>query len=271
MLIAREQKSLHLPLLLAMICTGLVVLLATSFGKETVKIVTDIMYIPITGIFVLASAMMTSRFGRVGSHAKAWLFYLGAAITWFLAETSWTIYELVYKQNPFPSIADVFYIIGYPLFFGFLIYYLKPVRKAISRKMILAAIIISAGVVIPTIYISGTYDPTVSMLENIVSAAYPIEDSIILVPALIGISLFFRGEVSFTWSLVSIGIIFFTIGDLGFQYTTSNNTYYTGHPVDIVLMWAYIMFAFGAIDHLRIFKKENLVPNRTQKYSDSGV
>ncbi len=271
MLATQKRNDLHTPLLLALIGTGLAILVATSLGKEVVKIVTDIIYIPVTGIFVASAAMMVSRFGTVGSHGKAWLFFLGAAVTWFLAETLWTVFELVYNENPFPSIADVFYLIGYPLFFGFLVYYLKPIRKAISKKMVVTAIIISASVVIPIIYISDSYDPKVTALENILSTAYPVGDAIILVPSLIGVSLFFRGEVNFTWSLVCIGIIFFTVGDLGFQFTTFNNTYYTGHPVDIVLMWSYIMFAFGAIDHLRIFKKEKPREYKTDRYSGTGI
>ena len=233
-------------------------MIATSFGKETVKIISDYMYVVITGIFVILAATITLRFRHTGSHGKAWIFFLGTAVAWFLAETTWTIYELVYEQNPFPSLADVFYVIGYPLFFGFLFYYLKPVRKAITKKMLITSIIISSAIAIPSIYMSLSFDPSTPILENTLSTIYPIEDAIIFVPSLIGIALFFRGEVNFTWSLVCIGIFCFIMGDLGFEYAEFTDTYYTGHPVDIVLMWAYILFSFGILDHLRIFKKEGI-------------
>ena len=271
MLVPQKQNGLHTPILLALIATGLTVLVATSLGKELVKTVTDVMYIPIAGIFVASAAMMVLRFGRTGSHGKAWLFILGAAISWFLAETLWTVFELAYNENPFPSVADVFYLIGYPLFFAFLVYYLKPIRNAISKKMLVTAIIISASVAVPSMYIAYSFDPTTTLTENVLSTAYPIGDAVILVPALIGISLFFRGEVSFSWSLVCIGIIFFAAGDIGFQFTTFTNTYYTGHPVDILLMWSYIMFTFGVIDNYRIFKKEKTVVDKKGKYSYTGI
>jgi len=89
----------------------------------------------------------------------------------------------------------------------------------------------------------------------VLATSYPILDSIIFVPAIIGIALFFRGEVNFTWSLICIGILCFAVGDIGFQYATFTNTYYTGHPVDIILMWSYILFSFGVYDHVRIFRK----------------
>lgn len=267
----QKKNNLQTPLLLALIGTGLVIMIATSFGKEVVKITTDVMYILITGIFVAFSSMMALRFRSVGSHGKAWLFFLASAIAWFLAETSWAVYELVYDKNPFPSIADVFYIIGYPLFFCFLVYYLKPVRKAITKKLLVTSIIVSISVVIPSIYMAYSFDPTVTLLENALATTYPIGDAIIFVPAIIGIVLFFRGEVNFTWSLVCIGIFCFTLGDLGFQFTQFTNTYYTGHPVDIILMWAYVLFTFGAWDHLRIFKKEKSTHYKAEGHLDTGL
>ena len=224
-------------------------------GKEVVKSVTDVMYIITTATFVILSCILVLRFKKTGDHGKAWLFLLGTSVSWFIAETTWTIYELVYDKNPFPSIADVFYIAGYPLMLGFLIYYLKPVRKAITKKMMLSAIMISATIAIPSMYMAYSPEPDVTVLENALATSYPILDSIIFIPAIIGIALFFRGEVNFTWSLICTGILCFAIGDIGFQYATFTNTYYTGHPADIVLMWSYILFSFGVYDHVRIFRK----------------
>ncbi len=240
---------------MSLVGTGFTILVSTFLGKEVVKSVTDVMYVIVTATFVGLSIILVSRFKKTGDHGKAWLFLLGTSISWFLGETTWTVYELVYDKNPFPSIADVFYIAGYPLMLGFLMYYLKPVRKAITKKMMTSAILISATIAIPSIYMAYSPEPDVTLFENVLATSYPILDSIIFIPAIIGIALFFRGEVNFTWSLICIGILCFAIGDIGFQYATFTNTYYTGHPSDIILMWSYILFSFGAYDHIRIFRK----------------
>lgn len=271
MLIIQKQNELQKPLIVILIGVGLIIMLATFLGKEAVKSVTDIMYIPVTGVFVALTSMMVLRFRRTGSHGKAWLLFLGSATSWFIAETTWTLYELVYNVNPFPSVADAFYIAGYPFMFGFLIYYLKPVRRAATRKMIMTAVAISIAITIPSIYMAYSFDPSVSLLENVLATTYPIVDAIVFVPALIGIVLFFRGEVNFTWSLICIGIFCLTIGDLGFQFTTFTNTYYTGHPVDIILMWSYVLFSFGVYDHIKIFKKDKSVGTKAKRHSDSRL
>src|SRR6185437_5174862 len=139
-----KKDELQKLLLITIVCTGFTILVSTMLGKEVVKQVTDVMYITTTAAFVILSTILVLRFKKIGDHGKAALFLLGTSVSWFLAETTWTVYELVYDKNPFPSIADVFYIAGYPLMLGFLMYYLKPVRKAITKKMILAAIMISA-------------------------------------------------------------------------------------------------------------------------------
>lgn len=244
---------------------------ATFLGKETVKIVTDITYIPVSATLAVLSTILALRFKQSGNHGKAWLFFLGTSISWCIAETTWTVYELVFNVNPFPSLADVFYLGGYPLLFCFMLYYLKPVRNVASRRIILGAILASVVMMIPSVYMAYDFDPKVSLLENILATSYPVADAIILIPSLIGIVLFFKGEVSFTWSLVCLAIILLSIGDTGFQFATFTNTYYTGHPVDIVFLWSYILFSFGVYDHIKIFKKtrpDNKPEKRFKEFSN---
>lgn len=263
MLIINKRNELQNPLLASIIGIGLIIIFATFISKEATKTVTDILYVTITGISLALTSILASRFGNKGNHGKAWLFFLGAASSWFIAETTWTVYELAYNVNPFPSIADIFYIIGYPFLFGFLIHYLKPVRKMITKKMLVTAICISATISISSVYMTYSFDPSIKFAEYVLSTIYPIFDAILIVPALIGVFLFFRGEVNFTWSLICMGILCFTIGDIGFKITTFTNTYYTGHPVDIILIWAYVLFSFGVYDHIKIFKKDKSQEFRT--------
>ena len=52
-------------------------------------------------------------------------------ILWFIAELSWTYYELgLGIENPYPSPADAIWLAGYP----FIIYFLFGISKALSRQ-----------------------------------------------------------------------------------------------------------------------------------------
>jgi len=267
--VQRSTNEAQKFLLLSIISVGFVIVLATLLGKEAAKTVTDFTYIPVTGMLVVLSIVISLRFRRSGNHGKAWLFFLGTTISWFIAETLWTVYELVYDVNPFPSLADIFFIIGYPLIFCFLMYYLKPVRKAASRNIVIGSILVSIAILIPSIYMTYNFDPKVSLFENILATSYPVADSIILIPALVGVFLFFKGEVNLTWSLICLGIILQSVGDTSFQFATFTNTYYTGHPSDIVFLWSYLLFSFGVYDHIKIFKKTKLPYNSKKGFETS--
>lgn len=245
-------------LLSSLLVIGLVLVTITFVGKQILEPVTDITYMLVTGVLVAITIVLAAKFRGSGNHGKAWLLFLGAVSSWFIAETTWTINQLVYNINPFPSTADVFYIAGYPFMFLFLINYLKPVKKGITKKITIISILISISLSVPSAYMAYSFDPKVSVLENTLATAYPIADAVMFVPAIIGIALFFRGQVNFTWSLICIGILCSSLGDIGFQITEFTNTYYTGHPVDIILIWSYIFYAFGVYDHIKIFGRNKI-------------
>ena len=55
-------------------------------------------------------------------------------------------------------------------------------------------------------------------------------------------------------SLMLLGVIVDGIADTGFQYFSLDNSIDTGHPIDILFLWSYVLFSFGVYDHIKIFK-----------------
>jgi hypothetical protein len=229
-------------------------LVAESMGKETATVFGNWIFLPIPGILVVLSIIMVKRFGIAGSHGKAWISFVVFSVMWFIAEQVWMVMELFYHQKPFPSIADFFYLAGYPAYFIFAILYLKPIKDAITKEMIIVASLVAVGLLVPNLYMAFENNSGEDQVAVALGAAYPIADAIILVPALIGVSLFFGGKVNFLWSLMLIGIIIEVVADTAFQYFSLDNSYYTGHPIDILFLWSYILFSFGVYDHIKMFK-----------------
>src|SRR5690348_9930442 len=244
-------------LLISLIATGFAFLIAESLGKVIADLFTNFIFIPVPASVVILSGILTKRNGLIGNHGKAWLIFTIFAALWFIAEQVWLVNELVYKEKPFPSSADFFYLIGYPFYFMFSFLYLRPFRNAISKKMIMITSSLAITVLIPNLYMTFDNNSDESEFAIILGAIYPIADAIVLIPAMIGVTLFFRGKVNFLWSLLLIGIIFEVVADTGFQYITLDGSYYTGHPVDILFLWSYLLFSFGLYDHIKIFKKSH--------------
>ncbi len=236
--------------------TGFIILLADFIGKETAIVTTNLLYIPVTLAPVVVAIILALRFRSQGALGKAWLLFVSFTISWFIAEQLWMINELVLHIAPFPSDADFFYVAGYLLMFLFMIYYLKPIRTGISKKMIIYACLASLCLLVPSLYLSYLNNYDEKGFDFVLALTYPVLDAVLIAPAVIGIALFFRGKVNFMWTLISLGILSTAAGDTGFLVTELNGTYYTGHPIEIGLVWGYLFFAFGAYSHIKIFKKE---------------
>ena len=228
--------------------------MANFFGKDIAKIVGNSLYLPVAGTAVILSLILAYRFRAKGAHGKAWIIFTAFIVSWFVAEQLWMLYDLVYNIDPFPSTADLFYLTGYPLYFVFMMFYLKPVKKAISKKMLVSTSLISIAMVVPTIYFAIDVGSDMSEFERALAASYPIADAIILVPAMIGMVLFFKGEVNFMWSLMCLAIILNVVADTGFLITNLDDSYYTGGILDMLYLWAYVLFIFGMYSHIKIFK-----------------
>ena len=260
-----EKISSQRFMLLLLASTGVAILIAEYIGKETAIVFTNGIFVPIPGAMLVLATISAKKHGITGDHGKAWISFLVFAALWFIAEQVWLIEELFYHQKPFPSEADFFYIIGYPAYFIFAILYMKPFKSLITKKMIIFASLVSIAVLIPSMYWTLESSSDEDSFSIILGAIYPVCDSIVLIPAVIGIRLFFGGQVNFLWSLMLIGILTEVIADTGFQYFSLDDSMYTGHPVDILFLWSYIFFAFGTYDNIKVFNsKMNAFKNKEE-------
>ena len=124
-------------LILALVACASIILVSNFIGTGTAIFVGNMLYVPVAGTFLIVSILMVSRFGMSGNIGLAWVSFGGYAISWFIAEMLWIVQELYLKIDPFPSPADIFYIVGYPFLLMFFIAYLQPVLSAITKKCLL--------------------------------------------------------------------------------------------------------------------------------------
>ncbi len=243
-------------MLFTLAVTGISMVVAESIAKETATVFTDLVFVPIPGALVVLSILSVKRHGLKGSHGKAWISFTVYSVLWFIAEQVWTVLELFYHQKPFPSIADFFYIVGYPAYFIFAILYIRTVKKSITKKIIIVSSLVAVAVLVPNLYMAFENSSGEDQFATALGAFYPFADAIVLVPAFIGVLLFLGGKVNFPWFLMLLGIIVEVVADTGFQYYSLDNSIYTGHPVDILFLWSYVLLTFGVYEHLKIFKTE---------------
>ena len=243
-------------LIISLIVIAAINLAANLVSQDLATLVGNLGYVPITGAFLVLSLLIAYRFGLTGNHGLAWFSFAAFAISWFIAEMLWVHQEMILKEEPFPSAADIFYIVGYPFLLMFFVAYLQPIKAAITKKILGISCMISIGVLVPSLYLVLGSGVNADPLSVILGAIYPVFDAMVIIPAIIGVVLFFKGQVNFMWTLVCLGIICLFAADTAFLFGQNGDSYYTGNPTEILFYWNYVLLAFGVHNHLTLFKKE---------------
>ena len=242
----------HKLFLFCLLVVGFAVLVSNLLGTQTANVMTDLLYVPVSGGVLILSVIIAVKFRGQSDLGRAYLLFTGFVSFWFVGELVWLRSELVSHLLPFPVETDWMYLAGYPFLLAFMSYYLKPFRLAISKKMLLQASLATVVFLIPSLYTMYSYNPSTSLLDIVWAALYPISDAIVLFPAVLGLSLFIKGKVGLLWSFCCIAIILNIIADSGFFFFDTNNSN-SGNPLNILSLWSYILFAFGIYSHVKLY------------------
>lgn len=253
-----EKLKSYRFLIFSILASGFFVLIANFFGKQIATTATDLLFVPLSGTFFILSIFIVTRFKGKGSHGIGYICFSGFAATWFVAELIWAISEISNHLSPFPEVDDYLYLAGYPLLLLFTYYYLKPLGIAVSKKMLGLATLTSLSFLTPTFYTIYSSNPAASLSQILWAGSYPIADSILLFPTVIGMMLFFKGDVSLLWSLMFFAILLNITADSGFFYLDVDRSYYSGNPIDMLYLWAYVLFSFGLYSHIKVFRKQKM-------------
>jgi signal transduction histidine kinase len=116
--------------------------------------------------------------------ARAWLAIAAGIFLWFVGDLVWGLYELV-GRDPFPSVADLFYIAGYPLIAAGLGYaaWRRGRLVGLETGALLDALLVAVlASLLAWIYLIDPIldDTTLTGGEKLVSIAYPLGDVLLV-------------------------------------------------------------------------------------------
>ena len=199
----------------------------------------------IPGTLVILSIWAITRSDTIKELPKKSLVFLTFSFaSWFLAEQIWNLYEHVLDMDPYPSIADFFYIAAPIFMFIGVTLYLKSTERKIRKRSILFASVISLLILVPSILATLEVGAEDEIFEILVALAYPLVDSILLVPVIIAISFLISSRTNFFWIMILVGIMTMLSADTIFLFLVIEDAYVDGHPVDILFVSSYIIWSF---------------------------
>lgn len=222
----------------------------------------------VVAVIALISLFIVSK--NEDFNSTKWLFLSVGILLYCLGELSWMVYEVILGKDPFPSIADAFWLAGYiPLFIGLMLTVVETKVSLISSRTPLLCIIIGTIVAASIVFLISPIlrSSEITLVEKVLDLAYPLGDLFLVIPALAILILYERGLLGKPWLFILAGFVFFSAADLLFSYFTWMEIYDV-FPFNLVdLLWAlgYFAIALGAVYEIAIIetimgKKEIPVP-----------
>jgi len=228
----------------------------------------------IAAFFGLANARQWGGFKSV--MGKAVTLLSAGLLTWGIGTIIFGYYNIVLKVPvPYPSLADAFYIISWPLWAMSMIYLSRAtgvqfqLRTLVGRAILFLipiAVIIGSYYVLVVVARQGTLGFTENLLTNFLNLAYPIGDIVILTITILiyGLSFKYLGGF-FKWACIIVlaGFVLNYIGDFLFVYRTTKEIYFVADFVDFVYTIAFFCLSFGVT--LMSPKSYNLNQSRSEQ------
>lgn len=210
----------------------------------------------IAGVALLASGFALRNYWEnlESTLSKIWLCFTLGMTFWFLSQLNWTILTTAFNvRNPYPSIGDVYRLVGYGALFAAIFVYMGIFQPVISKRIVAitatVALPTSAGIIPSILLATRGKVSDVNSTTLLVSVAYPIFDLLLFAQAMLGLLVFttteLKGKVGGAWLLLNVGILMNVFGDLLLSYANLNGVYYSGHPLELFFYTGYILFSLA--------------------------
>jgi diguanylate cyclase (GGDEF)-like protein len=198
------------------------------------------------GLTMVGAALLGIRLLRPNGWLP-WLILALAQLAFVIGDIIWTAYAAL-GQDPFPSAADVCYLLGYPLLAAGLWLAIRRRIHGGDRAGILDGAILATGAVL--VWWSFVLGPLAAStdpdpLSFAISIAYPVGD-LLLIGLALGLVMT-PGARSMSFALLLANLLVLLVADAAFGIQTTNGTYVDGGLLDVVWLVAYVLFATAAL------------------------
>jgi len=188
---------------------------------------------PITAMAVAPPALRRAR----GRQRWGWATVAGLALCWFIAEAVYSVYELRGVEAPIPSLADLFYYLGYLSLIASVPLLSPPHRRLSDRRAMLdgATVVVAVGVLAWKFVVEPTGVSADTFFKSALLLGYPLLDLGLIVSLIV---LFYgsSGALPRPVAALVVAIAFTVAGDI---------PYLLGVGADSAAAWPDLLWLAG--------------------------
>jgi diguanylate cyclase (GGDEF)-like protein/PAS domain S-box-containing protein len=183
------------------------------------------------------------------SRRLPWLLLSAVLVSFTAGDTLYNVLtEYLGRQNPFPSVADGFYLAVYPMLACALLIFIRGRSGAGNRAALLDALVPTAGLgLLAWVFLIAPYvrDGDLTLAERLTSVAYPLGDILALAMLLRLITGPGRKPVAVT--ILSAGVAGLLITDVLYGLRQLAGTWAVGGPTDVGWVFFYAVIGISAL------------------------
>jgi diguanylate cyclase len=175
-----------------------------------------------------------------------WLLMAAGQGLFVAGDILWNYYEAI-GEEPFPSMADVLYLAGYPFFaLGLMLLIRRRIGDGDRGGLLDAAILTTAVAILSwTFFIQPqVIGSELDALSLAISLAYPIAD-LLLIGMAMGL-LTTPGARTSSFRLLAASLVALLVADQVYALQVLEGTYVAGGPLDTIYLIAYVLFGMAA-------------------------
>ncbi len=238
----------------------------------------DVLY-PALGLFI--TALCSYAAWRSGKHSRqigiAWWVIAAAQLTWLMGDSVWGILEVGLHIQPYPSVADGFYLAYYGFFLAGVLLLPSERRSPLARikRLLDAGVVMLVASVIFWIFWLGPLAQTFEAADAATlffSVAYPVGDLVLIWSITVLLMRPLRAQPRWPLVLLGLSAVAGTVADIAYTHQTMNGTYVSGNLVD--LGWLAVMMLSlwaGALQAIAPVEQYRAVPEAVERREPSWL
>jgi hypothetical protein len=193
------------------------------------------------------------RSRQIVSDRNVWLLFGIGMLSYFLGGIVFGYIEIILKKDPFPSVADIFYVVTY------LLVGIGMVLAVASRRINLEAwqwiiVLAIAAFGSALAWLISQPDPAAvangeaaSRLKEILNWFYVVSDVLLLIIATSLLLAFWGGRASLPWRMIAVATFSLYIADIWFKWAENRVlNYQSGGVLEVGWVLSGVLFGMGA-------------------------
>jgi len=232
--------------------------LAFEFYVLTVDFDTSIFNIADSFYLIGPIAVMAVGFtiafknGKDSMYFKPFLALSIGVMFFMLGEVGYLYYDIVLEEDPYPSVADLFYWLFYPFVLVFIYYALKFFAFPLSKPKLAIISVITSGLILA--YTALSYDAFEGDILNFDFAygmIFVSSSALIVGLSTLGIISFKKSLQGLVWILILGSLLINAIGDVWYFHIELFEGYTPLETTDTLWLVTWMVMFYGLYRHYR--------------------